>query len=149
MEKLFFKGILFLIISTAVFFVCLIWQTKSMGKCGMSAGPVYGTPIRIKRADLKLEQRIKIPNGALGLMNISDSLPPKLIKFDAHGKVIWAVEFREEPDVDIPHQKLSKMNLVNDKHGITLEFFNYSYSEPGRIYLTKNYELEYMCLSPM
>lgn len=120
-----------------------------MGKCGMSAGPVYGTPIRIKRADLKLEQRIKIPNGALGLMNISDSLPPKLIKFDAHGKVIWAVEFREEPDVDIPHQKLSKMNLVNDKNGITLEFFNYSYSEPGRIYLTKNYELEYMCLSPM
>lgn len=130
-------------------FALLVLQLPSFGKCGMSAGPIYGTPITISRADLKLEQRIKTPNGVLGLMNLSDSLPPKLIKFDAHGKVIWAVEFRKDSTIDIPHQSLSEMKLVKDKYGIKLEFFNYSYSEPGRIYLSKNYDLQYMCLSPM
>jgi hypothetical protein len=41
------------------------------------------------------------------------------------------------------------MELINDKYGIRLEFFNKSYGEPGRIYLTEDYEVEYMCLSPM
>lgn len=131
------------------YFGCLVLQLKSLGECGMSVGPIYGEPITIKGKDLKLEQQIEIPNGMLGLMNLSDSLPPKLIKFDANGKLIWAVEFREDLNVDIPYNSLSEMQLVKDKYGIRLEFFNYSYSEPGRIYLTEDYEVEYMCLSPM
>lgn len=149
MKKAILLGILSLIVVIVVIFACLVFQVKSWGECGMSAGPIYGEPITIKGKDLKLEQQIEIPNGMLGLMNLSDSLPPKLIKFDANGKLIWAVEFREDLNVDIPYNSLSEMQLVKDKYGIRLEFFNYSYSEPGRIYLTEDYEVEYMCLSPM
>jgi hypothetical protein len=149
MKKVILLGILSLIVVIVVIFACLVFQVKSWGECGMSAGPIYGEPITIKGKDLKLEQQIEIPNGMLGLMNLSDSLPPKLIKFDANGKLIWAVEFREDLNVGIPYYSLSEMQLVKDKYGIRLEFFNYSYSEPGRIYLTEDYEVEYMCLSPM
>ena len=41
------------------------------------------------------------------------------------------------------------MELLVEKNNIRLTFFNNSYSEPGRIYLTDDYEVEFMCLSPM
>lgn len=149
MKKEILFMVMVLMVGIVICFACLIFQVKSWGACGMSAGPIYGEPITINVKDLKLEQQIKIPNGMLGLMNLSDSLPPKLIRFDAHGKLIWAVEFREDLNVDIPYNSLSEMQLVKDKYGMRLEFFNYSYSEPGRIYLTDDYEVECMCLSPM
>lgn len=149
MKKAIIVGALTLIAGIVICFACLVFQVKSWGECGMSAGPIYGEPITINVKDLKLEQQIKIPNGKFGLMNLSDSLPPKLIRFDANGKIMWAVEFKEDLNVDIPYRSLSEMQLVKDKYGIRLEFFNYSYSEPGRIYLTEDYEVEYMCLSPM
>lgn len=149
MKKKIILGVIVLIVGIVGYFACLVFQVKSWGECGMSAGPIYGESIRINAKDLKLEQQIKIPNGKFGLMNLSDSLPPKLIRFDANGKIMWAVEFKEDLNVDIPYRSLSEMQLVKDQYGIRLEFFNYSYSEPGRIYLTEDYEVEYMCLSPM
>jgi hypothetical protein len=149
MKKKIILGVIVLIVVIVGYFGCLVLQMKSLGECGMSAGPIYGEPITINMEDLELDQQIVIPKGMLGLMNLSDSLSPKLMKFDVHGKLIWAVEFREDSNVDIPHNRLSEMELINDKYGIRLEFFNYSYSEPGRIYLTEDYEVEYMCLSPM
>jgi hypothetical protein len=149
MKKVIISGTIVLILGIVGYFGYLVFQFKGLGECGMSAGPIYGKPISINMEDLKLDQKIVIPNGMLGLMNLSDSLSPKLIKFDVHGKLIWAVEFREELNVDIPHNNLSKMELINDKYGIRLEFFNNSYGEPGVIYLTEDYEIEYMCLSPM
>lgn len=142
-------GIIVLILVIAGYFGYLVFQFGGMGECGMSAGPVYGTPIRVNMEDLNFEQEIAIPNGKLGLMNLSDTFPPKLIKFDEHGKLIWAVEFGDALNVDIPHRRLSEMKLIHDEDGIRLEFFNHSYSEPRRIYLTKDFEVEYMCLSPM
>ena len=63
--------------------------------------------------------------------------------------MVWAVEFKEDSLIGLPYQQLSEMQLINDEHGIRLSFFNNSYGEPGRIYLSEDYELEYMCLSPM
>lgn len=149
MKRAILVGVLTLIAGIVICFALLVFQVESWGECGMSAGPIYGEPITINTKDLKLDQQIVIPNGSLGLMNLSDSLPPKVIRFDANGKLVWAVEFKEDLNVDIPYDSLSKMQLVKDQYGIRLEFFNYSYSEPGRIYLTDDYEVKYMCLSPM
>jgi hypothetical protein len=120
-----------------------------LGECGMSAGPIYGDSINVNLDRTGFEQQLDIPNGKFGLLNLSDSLPPKLIKLDKENNLIWAVEFREDSLVGLPHQRLSEMQLIKDEHGIRLSFFNNSYGEPGRIYLTEDYELEYMCLSPM
>ena len=138
-------GILFVII---IGLFAISWNS-TFGDCGMSEGPIYGDSITIDKENLRFEQRIAIPTGEFGLMNLSDTLSPKLIKIDKKGNVIWAVEFKEDSLITIPHQQLSEMQLINDEHGIRLSFFNNSYGEPGRIYLSEDYELEYMCLSPM
>lgn len=124
-------------------------QTFSdMGECGMSAGPIYGDTIDVDTKLIDIEQFIDIPNGKFGLMNLMDSLTPKLIKFDSKGNILWAVEFGKDTLIGIPHQNLSEMELIKDKYGLRLTFFNHSYSEPGRIYLTEDYEIEFMCLNP-
>lgn len=120
-----------------------------LGECAMMAGPIYGDPIIVNVDSLSLEQEINIPNGKFGLISLSDSLPPKLIKYDLEDSLIWAVEFREDTLIGIPHQRLSEMTLRETEQGYILSFFNVSNSEPGNIYLTENFELEYMCLSLM
>ena len=117
------------------------------GECGMLTGPVYGQMITVDEKQLDLEQKIALPNGSFGLLNLSDTLSPKLIKMDHNNQIVWAVEFKDE--VGIPYEKLSNMSLDDDEYGIRLSFFNHSYGEPGAIYLTDDYELEYMCLNPM
>ncbi len=140
-------GVLLLIVGIFLGLFAISWN-NTFGECGMAVGPIYGDLIKINKQDQVVEQKIEIPLGAFGLANLSDSLSPKLIKFDNSGNVIWAVEFREDP-LFIPHQKLSKMELRNGENGVSLSFFNNSYDEPGTIYLTEDYELKYMCLSPM
>lgn len=122
---------------------------EESGECGMSVGPIYGESIKLDQEDLDLEQQIDIPVGKLGLMNISDTLAPKLIRFDDNDEIIWAIEFREDPKIDIPYRQLSEMKLIQDEYGIRLSFFNRSHLEPGKIYLTDNYDVKYMCLSLM
>lgn len=123
---------------------------SDFGPCGMSDGPVYGAPVDLKLETLTIEQYIDLPDGNFGLANLSDSLPIKLIKFDAAGKELWAVEFSgDSSTVSIPHFKLSEMTLKQNKYGVKLEFFNYDHYEPGRIYLTEDFEVKYMCLSMM
>lgn len=120
-----------------------------LGECGMSIGPIYGDSIMVDEEDLKLDQQIEIPDGKFGLMNLSDSLAPKLLKFGNKDNLDWAVEFREDSSIGIPFHRLSEMKLIEDEYGIRLSFLNNSYGEPGKIYLTEEYELKYMCLSPM
>ena len=141
-------GILIVVIGLFIGLFAISWN-NSFGDCGMSAGPIYGDSVTVQSENLEIDQLIEIPSGKFGLMNLSDSLSPKLIKFDKRDNIIWAVEFGEDSLVGLPHQRLSEMKLVNDEYGIRLSFFNYSYGEPGRIYLTDDYELEFMCLSPM
>ena len=153
MNKKIIIGIVVLLLGVIGYFGYQAYQfTKfldDLGECGMSAGPIYSDPITIDKDNLELEQQIEIPEGKFGLLNLSDSLSPKLIKFDRSNNVVWAVEFREDSLVGLPYQRLSEMELINDEYGIRLSFFNNSYGEPGKIYLTDDYEVEYMCLGPM
>lgn len=90
---------------------------EDLDGCGMAVGPIYGDSISVNTEDLTLEQQIEIPGGKLGLMNLSDSLAPKLIRFDESDRVIWAVEFGEDSLAGIPHKILSEMNLEKDSSG--------------------------------
>ena len=116
-------------------------------ECGMSVGPIYGRSI--VGESFEIEQIIEIPDGYFGLNNLHNDLSPQLIKFDENDSVLWAVEFEADSTVGIPYKKLSEMDLRKDEYGVRLSFFNQSYGEPGAIYLAEDYELEYMCLSPM
>ncbi len=149
MKKVVIIAILILITLVGYFFYKMYEFTEfldEVGECVMSDGPVYGDTIAIHDKNLNLEQQIQIPNGKFGFMNLSDSLSPKLIKFDKDDNIIWAIEFKQDSMV-LPYQELSKMRLVKDGYGIRLSFSNYSHGEPGVIYLTDEYNVEYMCLS--
>lgn len=122
---------------------------EDMGPCGMSIGPCYAQPVNLPNPKPDIEQWIDFPDGKFGLMNLSDTLPPKLIKFDAAEQIVWALEFPADSLCSIPHHTLSEMKLDNSEYGIQLSFFNHSFGEPGRIYLDSNYDVEYMCLSSM
>ena len=152
MKKKIIIGVSVLIIGVVGFWGYQFYQFTEFlddkGECGMSVGPIYGDTLNPNKINLDFEQTIEIPNGKFGLMNLMDTLAPKLVKFDKNDNLIWAVEFKEDSTIGIPYQKLSKMDLIKDEYGVRLAFFNHSYSEPGKIYLTDNYELEHMCLSP-
>lgn len=137
---------LFAYIGYLFFQFMLIGNEK--GECGMAVGPIYGTPINIVGTKLKVEQYFKIPEGRIGFMNLDDSLPPKMIKFGPNNEVIWAIEFTDPDSHGIPFNKVSKMKLEKGNSGFVFKFFNYSYSEPGAIYVDENYNFPYMCLSP-
>ena len=153
MKKKIIIGMVVLVLGVMGYFGFQTYQVTEfldeLGECGMSAGPIYGNSITVDIDKVELEQQIEIPGGVFGLANLSDSLAPKLLKFDKSNHVIWAVEFREDSLVGFPYQELSEMELIKDEYGIRLSFFNKSYGEPGKIYLTDDYEVEYMCLSPM
>lgn len=153
MKKKTILGIVVLFLLTIGFLSFQVFQSvnflSSLDECGMSTGPIYGDSISIDIENLKFDQQIDIPHARLGLLNLSDTLAPKLIKLNKAKDVIWAVEFREDSILGLPHQRLSEMKLIEDEFGIRLSFFNDSYGEPGNIYLTDDYNVKYMCLSPM
>ena len=120
---------------------------NDLDDCLMMDGPIYGKSISLNAEDLEMEQEIKIPNGKLGFLNLSDSLAPKMLKFDDLDNLIWAITFQSDSLENIPHQKLSEMALIKEKNEVVLSFFNYSVGEPGKIYLTKGFDFKYMCLS--
>jgi hypothetical protein len=152
MKKKVLTGIIIFVFIVVALYTYRAYQftefMSELGECEMSVGPIYGDSINLDITNLVLEQEIEISEGKFGLMNLSDSLAPKLIKFDKSDNVIWMIEFPEDSLIGVPHQRLSEMELIEEEHEIRLSFFNESYSEPGNIYLTKNYELKYMCLSP-
>lgn len=150
----FYKTILWILgFFLFIFFVYLAFVAvvfAKMGECGMSVGPVYGRPIAIKPSEIRLEKSFEIHGGKIGFMNLEDKIAPKMIKFDAQNKIVWAVEFNErDNDIGIPFHRISILNFEGNNGGYIFRIFNNSYSEPGIIYLDKNYNLEYMCLSPM
>ena len=102
--------------------------------------------IKISTKDLLIEQYFEVPNGKIGFANLEDSKPPKMIKYGKNGKILWAIEFRDNDSIGIPFYKLSKMELNKTDHGYIFEFFNHSYSEPGYICVDEDFNLKYMCL---
>lgn len=134
-------------------FISLI---NSFDECGMSAGPIYGLKITAKLDSLNIKTYISIPDGQLAISNTTvdsnsvDTFPPILLKLDKKKNVIWAVSLNSKADnYDIPLYSMENIQLVNDKNGKRIEFFNESYMEPGIIYLKENYDFDYLCLSPM
>ncbi|OJJ19577.1 hypothetical protein BKI52_22480 [marine bacterium AO1-C] len=137
-------GCLILVSMIIYFFTQPSGSENSLDNCGyMLSCP--GKTIQVKLDTMKVDQYVDIPTGGkFALCNIKDTLSPKIIKIDKGSNVIWAVDLSKK-SCWIPHNKLTDVKLI-DK---TLAFFNESYSEPGSIYLDKNYDIKLICLSPM
>jgi hypothetical protein len=121
------------------------------GGCGMDVGPVYGQKINTKLNKIKIDEFITFSNGQFGISNtivektLIDTIPPILVKLNKKGDLIWAIKLNSE-ECGIPLYKMGNIKLVEDKHGKSISFFNLSYSEPGTIYLTDEFEFNYLCL---
>ena len=96
----------------------ILWDflrfVNSLDECVMNIGPIYGNKVNLVDS-ISLEQEISIPNGKLGLIHLSDSLAPTLIKYNTQDSILWAIEFPEDSIV-IPHSKLSQMRLNNSRY---------------------------------
>jgi hypothetical protein len=129
------------------------FDTFNNGGCGMDAGPVFGYKINTKLNKIKIDELIPFPNGQFGISNtiirktLIDTIPPILLKLDKKSNLIWAIKLDTE-ECGIPLYEMSNIKLVDDKYGKSITFFNLSYSEPGIIYLTDEFEFDYLCLKP-
>ena len=120
---------------------------QEMGDCGFSSGPIKSTAISLNLDTAKIDQKLKINDGSLLLANLKNNKDPQLIKTDSNGNIIWAIVFPED-SIDLPHKRLSQMELDTCLEGYCLSFFNNSVGEPGTIHLDSKYNFLYMCLKP-
>jgi len=124
---------------------------NELGKCGIANGPCYGIKVDLNLKTQKVDEYIAIPNGKIGFINIrdnADTLAPIIFKVDQTSKLKWA--WRLVPDsCGIPLNEVSGMRLSTENGKNVIGFFNNTYSEPGRIYLTDDFDFDYVCLSPM
>ena len=98
----------------------------------------------------KFDQFIKIPTGKIGFANVNDTISPKVVGFDLYGNEVWVVELIQDTICDIPIKMMSNIRLnIDNKNEPYISFYNDSFGEPGKIYLTKNFEFDYLCFSPM
>ena len=117
----------------------------------MDTGPVYGQKINVEISKLKIDKYLTIPNGEFGISNTNnpkittDTVPPILVKLDNKQNLIWAIKL-DSKRCGIPLYEMENIELLEDKNGKRITFFNSSYSEPGTIYLTDEFELNYLCL---
>lgn len=63
-------------------------------------------------------------------------------------KLFGVMSFLENDSIGIPFYKMSNMKMKKLSDGFVFEFFNHSFSEPGKIYFDNNLNLKYMCLEP-
>lgn len=134
-----------------LYFVYIFYTSNSLGDCGMDTGPVYGQKINIEISKINIDKYLKIPNGQLGISNTNnlkittDTIPPILVKLDNKQNLIWAVNL-DSKRYGIPLYEMENIELLEDKNGKRITFFNSSYSEPGTIYLSDEFEFNYLCL---
>lgn len=125
-----------------------------LGECGMSYGPLYGHRINVKLDEITVDTYLPYPGGEFAISNTPvgnngrDTIPPLLLKLDRHRNVLWAISLDSEDDI-ISLYSIGASRLEIDENRISIWFFNESYMEPGRIFLTDNFDFDYMCLSPM
>lgn len=121
-----------------------------IGPCALNVGPCNGRQITLDQDSVTVDQHFDIPNGRLALSRTTDTLPPILFKTDESNKVVWAIELKTgTKECGIPCCKLTNIKLSTDDAQNKIFFFNGCYSEPGTIYLTEDFDFNYMCLSPM
>ncbi len=144
-----FSAIFIVLLSIAIFYFYNFCRfMDSLGECGFDAGPYYGKKINIDFKTFKYDEFIEVPNGKIFVSNEHDAMPLILLKTDKANNVIWAYEFVMEKEELIPFSSISNLQLVEGKKYKSINFFNNSYSEPGSIYLTDDYDFKYICLSP-
>lgn len=138
-----------LVIFAGIALVTVIAFANSMGKCGMSAGPCYGRKIELKLNKREVAEIINCPNGKIGFIPAEGKSLPILFKTDLHSNIAWAYLFDTDSCCGIPMLKISGMALQNQGGENSIRFFNNSYSEPGVFILTKDFDFDFLCLSPM
>ena len=120
-----------------------------LGVCGFANGPCYGEKVKLNLKTQKVDEYIDVPNGKIGFISIkegADTLAPIVFKLDQNSKLLWALRL-ETDNCGLPLEEMSNLRLDLERRAII--FFNDTYGEPGDIQLTKDYDFEYMCLSPM
>jgi hypothetical protein len=122
---------------------------NDLGECGMSGGPCFGQNINLKLNNAKVDQYLDCPNGQIGFISIQDTLTPIVFKIDSNSKLLWALKLESDSCSGIPLRQMSGMEILEDDGMKRIYFFNQTYSEPGTIYLTDDYNFKYLCLSPM
>jgi hypothetical protein len=123
--------------------------TDGLGKCGMSAGPCFGQQVDFNLETEIVDLYLDCPNGRIGFISTQDTLSPKVFKVDKSSRLLWALRLDSDSCSGIPMKKISGMEILEDNGIKRIHFFNQTYSEPGTIYLTDDYNFEYLCLSPM
>lgn len=111
---------------------------------------IYGERINVDISKIEFDTFLEIPNGKLGISNTNsskknvDTIAPIIVKFDKSKKVIWAEKLNSK-EMGITFYELSNIELIKD-NGNKIRFFNPSYSEPGVIYLTESFDIDYFYL---
>jgi hypothetical protein len=124
---------------------------EDLGECGFANGPCFGVKINLDLNNQIIDEYIDVPNGKIGFISVkesADTLAPIMFKLDRASRLQCAFRLESEFCSGIPLKEMSGMRLFHNRE-ISIEFFNDTYSEPGSIYLTADYDFEYMCLSPM
>lgn len=121
------------------------WAEESR-VCTMSEGPCVGKVIDIDLSHIKVEDQIQTGEFTFLFSNISDTLPPKVIKINATEQVLKAWEFGPEDGCSIPHQRWSGFRVEDSPSTRRISFLNESNYEGGSLYLDADYNLEYLCL---
>ncbi len=119
------------------------------GVCGMSAGPCTGEKIDFKPVKNGEYVYLNCPNGKIGFKPGKKNAPPVLFKIGTDAHIQWAYKFDTEECCGIPMLEISGMELRHQDGENSIYFFNLTYSEPGVFYLTKDFDFDFLCLSPM
>ncbi|MBL7806358.1 MAG: hypothetical protein JNN28_00990 [Saprospiraceae bacterium] len=118
-------------------------------ECGMAAGPCEGKKVALPEIKGRKAHFADCPNGRIGFIEGKGKGLPVLFKKDLKGTVLWAYQFDTESSCGIPLMTIDTLALQRINGEPVLRFFNRTYSEPGIIYLTSDYNFDCLCLSPM
>lgn len=132
------------------FYSYVIYQfTVGLGECAMLSGPCFGQAVEIDLKKVTVDQYLNCPNGRIGFISTQDTLSPIIFKLDTNAKIVWALRLESDSCSGIPMKQISGMEILEEEGVKRILFFNQTYSEPGTIHLTDEYNFEYLCLSPM
>lgn len=118
-------------------------------ECGMAAGPCEGEKVVLNDKKGRKKHLADCPNGQIGFIEGKGKDLPVLFKKDLKGIVLWAYQFDTESSCGIPLMTIDTLEFQRINGEPVLRFFNKTYSEPGIIYLTSDYNFDCLCLSPM
>jgi hypothetical protein len=132
----------FVVMLTLCFWYIVNHQPISETNCN-------GIKISLNLNKIKADKYLKCPNGEIGFINTANSKTPIIFKKDTNSNLLWAYKLESDSCSGIPFKKMKSMKLVENDGDLRITFFNYSYSEPGTIYLDDQYNFKSFYLSPL